>query len=443
MMGSADMKEDSKQSIKREACNFIDLYASQIIDFGREFLAHPELGYKETYSSSRILEIFSSLGVKNISRPALTGVKGWLLHNPGPRVAIIGELDAVLSPHHPLADKSTGAAHACGHNAQLAAMLGCAIGLRAVGNYLDGSVCLIAAPAEEYIEIGWRNNLRQTGKLYYLGGKQQLIFEGAFDDIDLAIMIHSETNAPNPRIVIGGNANGFIGKELCFRGKEAHAGGAPWEGINALNAATLAITAINANRETFRDEDRVRVHSIITKGGELVNTVPSEVHMESYVRAASVQAMSVANRQVNRAVRGAAYAIGAQVEITDIPGYLPLVQNEFLSQLFKQNASDLLPNLRVEKGIPFCGSTDMGDVSYIMPAVQPTISGFSGAAHSKDFQIIDEELAYLVPAKLMTATIIDLLYSKANCAYSILGKSPSHTRDEYNALWQDILKQST
>lgn len=159
--------------------------------------------------------------------------------------------------------------------------------------------------AEEYVEIGWRAGLRRAGEVQYLGGKQQLIAEGAFDDIDMAMMVHSETDAPQPRAVVAGAAGGFIGKELRFLGKEAHAGGAPWEGVNALNAASLAIAAIHANRETFRDEDHVRVHPIITKGGDLVNTVPADVRMESYVRAASVQAMRTANAKVNRAARGA------------------------------------------------------------------------------------------------------------------------------------------
>ncbi|MFQ8832707.1 MAG: peptidase dimerization domain-containing protein, partial [Ruthenibacterium lactatiformans] len=142
-------------------------------------------------------------------------------------------------------------------------------------------VCLLAAPAEEYVEIGWRAGLRRAGEVQYLGGKQQLIAEGAFDDIDMAMMVHSETDAPQPRAVVAGAAGGFIGKELRFLGKEAHAGGAPWEGVNALNAASLAIAAIHANRETFRDEDHVRVHPIITKGGDLVNTVPADVRMEA------------------------------------------------------------------------------------------------------------------------------------------------------------------
>ena len=255
------------------------------------------------------------------------------------------------------------------------------------------------------------------------------------------MMVHSETDAPQPRAVVAGAAGGFIGKELRFLGKEAHAGGAPWEGVNALNAASLAIAAIHANRETFRDEDHVRVHPIITKGGDLVNTVPADVRMESYARAASVQAMRTANAKVNRAARGAAYAVGARVEIDDMPGYLPLAQNAALSELFAANVPVCAPGLAVERGLPFCGSTDMGDVSYLLPVIQPTVSGFSGAAHSRDFAVADEALAYLAPAKLMAATVIDLLAGGAAKGRSVLADAPRRTRDEYSALWRDILAQ--
>ena len=431
-----------KETLKQAAYAAIEAHAQQLIAFGEDIRMHPELGYKETRTAGKVLEAFQRLGLTEIARPARTGVKGWLRRAEGPRVAVIGELDAVLSPQHPCADPETGAAHACGHNAQLAAMLGCALGLQAVADALHGSVCLLAAPAEEYVEIGWRAGLRRSGGLQYLGGKQQLIAEGAFDDIDMAMMVHSETDAPQPRAVVAGAAGGFIGKEVQFLGKEAHAGGAPWEGVNALNAASLAMMAIHANRETFRDEDHVRVHPILTKGGDLVNTVPADVRMESYVRAASIEAMRGANAKVNRAIRGAAYAVGAQVQICNMPGYLPLRQNALLSELFAANVPAVTPGLAVERGLPFCGSTDMGDVGYLLPVIQPTVSGYSGAAHSKDFCITDPALAYLVPAKLMAAAVIDLLADGAEKGRAVLASSERHTKEEYAALWQSILAQS-
>lgn len=427
--------------LKQIALAAIDQKADWLIAFGEDILRHPELGYKETRTAAKVLEAFAVLGLAKPSRHGITGVKAWLKQAQGPCVAIMGELDAVISPQHPFADTVTGAAHACGHHAQLAAMLGCAVGLRAVQEHLAGSVCLMAVPAEEYIEIGWRASLRRERKIQYLGGKQQLIYEGAFDEIDLAMMVHSETDAPTPRVVVNGPSSGFVGKQMRFLGREAHAGGAPWKGINALNAATLAIAAIHANRETFQDEDCVRVHPIITKGGELVNTVPARVEMESYVRAANIAAMKTANETVNRAARGAAYAVGATVELEDMPGYLPMQQNEAMSELFARNAA-LLPQLSVAQGLVFSGSTDVGDLSQLLPVIQPTVSGFRGALHSKEFTIEDKELAYLVPAKLMAATVIDLLTEEGAAAQKIMKHGARKSKEEYTALWQEFLKEA-
>ena len=122
--------------LKQAAFAAIDGCAPRLIAFGRDILAHPELGYRETRTAGRVLQAFEDMGLAEITRPARTGVKGWLLRGGGPRIAVIGELDAVLSPGHPFADPATGAAHACGHNAQLAAMLGCGVGLRAVAGHL-------------------------------------------------------------------------------------------------------------------------------------------------------------------------------------------------------------------------------------------------------------------------------------------------------------------
>ena len=225
-------------ALKRAACAAIDAQAQRLTAFGRDILAHPELGYKETRTAGKVLEAFASLGLTDVTRPARTGVKGWLWRGAGPRVAVIGELDAVLSPGHPFADKATGAAHACGHNAQLASMLGCAVGLRAVADSLAGSVCLLAAPAEEYVEIGWRAGLRRAGEVQYLGGKQQLIAEGAFDDIDMAMMVHSETDAPQPRAVVAGAAASLWG-----------AGEQPASPATAAPAAAVAPRPKKARRD--------------------------------------------------------------------------------------------------------------------------------------------------------------------------------------------------
>ena len=428
-----------KTLLKQQACAEIDANREAIISFGKACMATPELGYTEHVTSAAVRAELDSVGVKDICPVALTGQKGWIYgKNSAATVMIMGELDAVISPQHPHANPITGAAHVCGHAAQLAVLIGCAIGISKVAAHLDGDVCLAATPAEEYVQIKERQALRHAGKINWLGGKQQMIAEGAFDDIDIAMMVHAETNFPGTHIVTGGTSLGFIGKEIRFTGKEAHAGAAPWLGVNALNAATLSLQAINSLRETFRETDKIRVHPIITKGGDIVNTVPADVRMECFVRAANIEAMKKVSGQVNRAIKGCAYALGADVEIVDIPGYYPLMQNPCVGALFAENTRFAAPDALVEDGRPFGGSTDMGDVTWLLPAIHPSINGFSGVLHSAEFDVADDELAYILPAKLLVMTAIDLLADGAKAAVGIRESYPRKTKEEYAALWAEI-----
>lgn len=429
-------------SIKEKAIQAIEENRQALIQFGRERMDCPELGFMELETAKAVRKKLTQCGVQDLQPVATTGLKGWMYGGENrASVMVLGELDGVISPGHPAANPKTGAAHACGHGAQLAVLAGCALGVQAVKQQLCGNVCFAAAPAEEYIQIGLRQGMRNRGMLAYFGGKQQMIAEGAMDDIDMAMMVHAKTGCPHLEIATQGHASGFIGKEIYFIGKEAHAGAEPWMGVNALNAASLAIQAIHALRETFQEQDGVRVHPILTKGGDLVNTVPADVRMECYVRAASPQAMARVNGQVNRAIRGAAYALGAQVEIQDYAGYYPMEQNAALSRLFTQNIPAIAPAAQVLEGSPFSGSTDMGDVAWMLPAIQPTVSGFQGALHSENFRVTDEDQAFILPAKLMVATIVDLLADGAQKALEIKQSQPRRTKEEYKNLWEDLLQQ--
>jgi len=251
-------------------------------------------------------------------------------------------------------------------------------------------------------------------------------------------MVHAETNAPYPRGGTGGESLGFIVKEIRFTGREAHAA-TPWLGVNALNAANLAMAAINALRETFREEDKIRVHAIITKGGDLVNTVPADVRMECHVRSINPTAMIAVNKQVNRAIQGCAHALGVTVEIVDIPGYYPLAQNPDIGRMFTKNAANIAPDVRMEDGRPFNGSTDMGDVCWLIPAIQPSVSGFSGALHSADFAVSDAYLACILPAKLLAMTVVDLLADNASEALRVKASQPRKSKEEYMAMWGEIV----
>ena len=422
-----------KESLKRAVCDEIDRNSGRIFEIAEHILANPELGYKERATAEYVKEQLSSLGIPCRDGLALTGVKGRL---KGARseanVCVIGELDAVLCNTHPTANKESGAAHACGHNAQLAAMLGVAIGLSKYASELDGDVTFFAVPAEEFVEIGYRDSLAKDGKIKYLGGKQELIRLGEFDDIDAAMMVHAQGNTPGNEVFIDGGSLGFVAKTVEFIGKAAHAGGAPHEGINALNAAMSAMMCIHAQRETFRDEDKIRVHPIITNGGELVNVVPANVTMETYVRGASFEAIKDAAAKVDRAIKGSAYAIGAEAEITDFKGYLPLCQDKSLGAIFAENAARFIERENIHYGVDMVGSSDMGDLCHLIPAIQPTMGGWIGNLHAKDFAPTDKILAYINPAKIMAMTVIDLLCDGAVTAKKIKTSFvPKLTKEEY------------
>lgn len=407
--------------LKKRAFDYIDSISEKIIGHGKRIMEMPELGYREVKTSAYVKDEMEKLGLTDMREVALTGVSSRLRGTDGARVCVIGELDAVLTADHPMADKQTGAAHSCGHNIQIAQMLGCADALKnsGVAEYLAGDVTFLAVPAEEFVELEYRNLLRGDGKVEELSGKKELIAKGFFDDITCAMMVHAQPNAPEASCYIDCKSLGFVAKKIRFIGKAAHAGGAPHEGINALNAAMAAMMCIHAMRETFRDEDKIRVHPIITKGGDLVNVVPSDVTMETYVRGATPAAIEDACFKVDRAIRGAAYALGAEVEIEDHGSYAPLCQDAALGELFENNALQFVEADRIYHGVDMVGSTDMGDLSLCIPSIQPTFGGYVGGAHSREFCSVDDYVTHILPCKIMTATVIDLLANGAETAIKI------------------------
>ena len=425
-----------QEELKREVCDAINAHREQILGVGESIMDSPELGFREVRTAKLVSDCFDLVGLPYDDGLALTGVKAVLRGGrPGPTVALMGELDALLVPDHPRADPDTGAAHACGHNAQIAGLMGAALGLSAAktAEHLAGNVVFFAVPAEEYVEIDYRLGLVKQGKTSFLTGKQELIGLGHFDDVDLAIMIHSSSpEFLDGAMGVSASSNGFLAKNIRFVGRAAHAGVAPEQGINALSAATLALSAINAQRETFRDEDCVRVHPIITKGGELVNIVPAEVRMETYVRGRTAEAILDASRKVDRALRGAAVALGCTVEIETLPGNLPLRNDPRLTELFRHNAEQIFGEDGFQEYPHAGGSTDAGDLSQLMPLLHPMMTGAKGNVHSAAWDIADHDAGYMAPAKTLTMMVIDLLSDGAALAREILKQHrPAMTKEEY------------
>lgn len=423
------------QEMKDRLSKAIDKNAEKIIKLANEIDNNPELGFKEFKTSEIVKEFFHDLNLKYRDELAITGVKAKLKEeSQGPNIAIIGELDAVISPESPKADPLTGAAHVCGHNLQIGIMLGVAMGLKLSGieEELDGNVIFFAVPAEEFIEIGYREKLHSENKIKFFVGKQELIYLGEFDDIDISMMIHSEDSGDENKLSIKETSNGFLGKSIQYLGKSAHGAESPHEGINALNAALIGLMGINALRETFPDEDNIRVHPIITKGGDSVNSVPSDVRVETYVRANKVGVLEKVNRKVDKALKAGGDAIGAEVIIKTIPGQMPLMCSKRLNEIFLENARQFISEEHISKTGHFFPSTDMGDVSQLMPVIHPFLGGVSGKLHSKDFKVEDPYEAIILPAKLSGMTVIDLLSENAKQGKEIIrSHKGTLTKEEY------------
>src|SRR5439155_1371987 len=261
----------TRQELKQRVHEAIERYAQAIIAVGEQIRRHPELGFKELRTAALVEAEFRRLGLVPRTGLALTGVRADVAGGAGagPTFALLGELDALVVAGHPEADPSTGAVHACGHNAQVAGLVG---------------------------------------------------------------------------------------------------------------------AAINAVRETYRDDDTIRVHPILTHGGSQVNVIPGEARVETYVRGRTLDGIRDANAKVDRALRAGALALGATVEIETLPGYLPLRSDPTLMRVFKENADTLF-------GAGVCrdtghrtGSTDMGDLSQVIPVLHPYMGGARGTGHGADYE---------------------------------------------------------
>jgi len=435
----------TKSELKQRIYEAIDRRGEEIIGLGEQIRRHPELGFKEVKTARLVEDTFKKLGLVPRAGLALTGVRADAggRGGDGPTFAVLGELDALVVAGHPEGDPGTGAAHACGHNAQIAGMLGAAMGLldAKAADHLAGRVAFFAVPAEEYGDLEWRIEQARAGRLEFLGGKPELLRLGHFDDVDLAMMIHTTSRPEEGKAGVPASNNGCVVKTVRYIGRAAHAGGAPHMGVNALYAAQIGLMAINAIRETFRDEDTIRVHPIITHGGSQVNVIPADVRIETYVRGKSVEAILDANVRVDRALKAGALALGAQVEIETLPGYLPLFNHDGMGKYFVANASARLGAENVTQMGHRSGSTDMGDISHVMPTLHPYIAGSSGSGHGADYTITDPKLAYIENAKQLALMAVDMLWDDAQAAKEIIGAfKPRLTRDAYLAFQRGINK---
>ena len=409
---------------EQKIVDIIDAHRNEIIAFAKDIYTHAELGYKEYRTAEKFASFMKNLGLETKEGLAVTGVKAYLNEEEKTNVslALIGELDALRIPEHKYSNPETQGAHCCGHHAQLAGVIGAALALtnEDVKKELDGQVVFFAVPAEEYGEIEFKNSLTAQGKIRYGGGKCELIRIGAFDDIDLDIVHHTG----DKDISVGSHSNnGFVSKVIRYKGLAAHAAGTPHLGVNALNAASLGLSALAYQRETFRDDDHVRIHPIITKGGNLVNVVPDEVVIETLVRAANKDAIADAAAKTDRAFKAGAMAAA-----------------EIAAQTSENDYQIVQEDTHAYSG----GSTDVGDVQHLQPVLTFNTGGKVSSLHSVDFDIVDEELAYVVTAKIFALSAYRLLRDGAVKAKEIVANyQPIFTKEEYIKYMDSFIKTET
>jgi amidohydrolase len=377
-------------------------------------------------------DVFTSLGYDITRAEGLTGFYTCIdTGREGPKVLIFGELDSVICPTHPDSDEETGAVHSCGHNAQCAALVGIAAALKEPGmlDGLCGKIMLCAVPAEEFIEVDYRKKLQEEGKISYLGGKSEFLYRGYFDDVDIAFMVHTSGSYS-----CNSGGVGFVSKNIIYKGVAAHAGGSPWDGCNALYAANCGINAVNAIRETFKEKDLIRFHPIITNGGDIVNAIPETTEIESYVRGSTYDGILKNNAKVNRALIGAALSLGANIEIVDMPGYAPLINDRNMIDIAAEAAEVLDIEFRFDDFYN-TGSTDLGDLSMVMPVIQPYAGGARGKSHGNNYEIYDPEAACVTNAKWQLTMLEILLKDGAARAKKVIREyTPTFaTKEEFLA----------
>ncbi len=402
----------------------VEQHSDYILKAERDLWAMPETGYFEHKTNAYLIKAFEEMGYKLEKAENITGFYTVIdTGKPGPTVLALAELDSVIFEAHLEADKETGAVHSCAHHAQCAALLGVAKALKdkTLLEDLCGKIKLCFVPAEEGIQISKRKELINNGIISFASGKAEFISRGYFNDVDLAFMVHQTIDQPEGyKFGVVEGHNGVIRKKTTFQGKAAHAGAHPQDGINALNAASTAITTINSLRETFKEEDRIRFHSIITKGGSSVNTVPDEVIMESYVRGASVKALKEANKKINRVIASISAAFGANATIEDISGSEPMHDNKDMIKCVEEVVGELFGAETLSHRGFFASSTDMGDISTLFPSVHAYVYGVQGTFHGGDFYVSNPKLACVDCATFEIGLIRELLKNNAEKAQNVI-----------------------
>lgn len=371
---------------------------STIKQLADTIFANPELGYKEFKTKKTVLDFLKTVNPEiEIEEFSTTGLKTSLGKDKDLNIAFISELDAVYAPTHMNADSETGAAHNCGHYSQVA------IGL-ALYKYLyetkafesyDYKITFIFVPAEEYLDLDYRENLILKNEITHYGGKPEAMKLGVFDDIDFAICTHSIGGEITKRsIETNLSLAGFLYKKYKFKGKATHAGFDPFSSKNAYNMSTLFNVALGLGRQQFKDSELVRINPIVMDSDMSTNVIPNHITVGTDLRGQSVEYIKEVAVKLDDAAKGSAMALQGEVEISTQMGYLPFVQDRYLNEFVKEafHNNDEIEEMLEDNVISAGG--DAGDLSFMMPCISISYSGFAGTIHGDDFIDIDPEFVY-------------------------------------------------
>ncbi len=339
----------SRQNINEmpgRIAGLVNQIGPQLIELSDRIGENPELGLQEVKASQWHADVLRQAGfavtmpyagMRTSFRAELAGA------GSGPTVALLAEYDALPE-----------IGHACGHNLHGVISTGAALALAAVKERWPGKLVVLGSPAEE-------------GAVDGAGGKVVLVEKGAFSGVDAAMMIHSSS-----RNILGMPSLAREAFEIGFRGKPAHAAAIPHEGINALDAAILTFNGVNALRQHVTPD--VRIHGIITKGGVSPNIVPEYAEVRMYARAADKDYLKTVVEKIQNCARAAAMATGAKMSWRNTAHpYDNMMANAPLQDLFAESMRDLGAPIHAspERG---SGSTDMGNVSQVVPAIHPYVA---------------------------------------------------------------------
>lgn len=346
-------------SAEAQVIDTVERLAGELVSLSHEIHAHPELAFEEHFAAGALTGALEEQGL-TVERGAYDIETAFVARagegNPGPHVAVCLEYDALPE-----------IGHACGHNVIATAGLGAGVALASVCEELGGRLSIFGTPAEE------------RG-----GGKIMMAERGAFDGVDVAMMVH-----PAGHDFLTPEMLAMIQLDVRAHGKEAHAAGFPWRGVNALDAIVLGYMGVAALRQHIHPSERI--HGIITRGGDAPNVVPKLAGARFNIRSTTVPRLERLQERVLACFEGAAAGAGCTLEHRFLGPYADLVTNEPLARTYQAHAETLGRQFLdpTDVRLPAVGSTDMGNVSQLVPSIHPMI-----AVAPPDVPLHTEEFAH-------------------------------------------------